>query len=79
MGKPDAVEAFFRGYPGVEAVAAKAVADNVAEYEIATLDGQDLREPICQKIVGHDWGVRRVEVRRVKVEDIFSRVVYGRG
>jgi ABC-2 type transport system ATP-binding protein len=77
-GEPGAVEAFFRGYPGVESVAVSPAGDRVAEYVVSTLDGQDLREPICQKLVGHDWGVRRVEVRRVKVEDIFTKVVYGR-
>ncbi len=77
-GPLDAVQGFFRGYSGVEAVAAKPVADGVTEYEVSTVDGQDLREPMIQKLVEHRWGVRRVEVRRVKVEDIFSRVVYGR-
>ena len=77
-GPRDAVEGFFAGYSGVEAVAVKPVADGVAEYELATVDGQDLREPLTQKLVEHRWGVRRVEVRRVKVEDIFSRVVSGR-
>ena len=77
-GPRDAVEGFFQGYSGVEAVGVKPVADGVFEYEVATVGGQDLREPTIQKLVEHRWGVRRVEVRRVKVEDIFSRVVSGR-
>ena len=77
-GPEAAVDGFLRGYSGVEAVAARPVSDGVSEYEVSTLDGQDLREPICTKLVEHRWGVRRVEVRRVKVEDIFARVVYGR-
>jgi ABC-2 type transport system ATP-binding protein len=77
-GPHDAVEGFFKGYSGVEAVGVKTVGDDIGEYEVSTLDGQDLREPIINKLVEHHWGVRRVEVRRVKVEDIFSRVVYGR-
>jgi len=77
-GPHDAVGAFFTGYSGVEAVAVKPVGADICEYEVSTLDGQDLREPIIRKLVEHQWGVRRVEVRRVKVEDIFTRVVYGR-
>ena len=65
-------------YAVTGSVGVKPVGDGVAEYELATVGGQDLREPLTQKLVEHRWGVRRVEVRRVKVEDIFSRVVSGR-
>ena len=77
-GPEDAVAGFFKGYSGVEAVSTRPVSDGITEYEVSTLDGQDLREPITTKLVERHWGIRRVEVRRVKVEDIFARVVSGR-
>jgi ABC-2 type transport system ATP-binding protein len=77
-GPADEVETFLTAQPGVFGVRAGAGHDGAHEFEVRT-DGHDLREPLTAALVGKGYGVRRLELRREKLEDTFMRVVFQRG
>lgn len=78
-GDQEKLTAFFKGYPGVEAVEHKATRDDqVHDYELKTHEGRDIREAMTKTIVEQGFGLRRLEQRRERLEDTFSRVIFDR-
>ena len=61
------------------AVDEKANDDGVCTLEVHTDRGQDLREPLAKKLVEKGWGVRRLELRRARLEEVYMNVVFQRG
>ena len=79
-GPVDAVTAFLGKQPGVaEATTSGPAEDGVYGYTVRTTDGADLREPLAAALVGKGYGVRRLELRREKLEDVFMKVAFQRG
>jgi ABC-2 type transport system ATP-binding protein len=78
-GPADDVLGFLRTQPGVTAANRTASDDGITGYEVETANGQDLREPLSKALVGKGWGVRRLEQRREKLEDVFMKVAFRRG
>jgi ABC-2 type transport system ATP-binding protein len=64
---------------GVSGVSGTAAGDGWATLNIKIGHDKDLREVIARKAFEKGWGVRRVELRREKLEDTFMRVAYQRG
>ena len=78
-GAEEKLTAFFKNYPGVENVVhASGTDDGVHNYELKTHEGQDLREALTKKLVEQGFGLRRLEQRRERLEDTFSRVIFDR-
>jgi ABC-2 type transport system ATP-binding protein len=75
-GPVDAVTKMLQETAGVESVKALAGSDGVTAYEVRTHHDKDLREAIYQRLAGHkDWSLRRLDVRRPKLEDHYTRTV----
>lgn len=75
---PDDAVRLFGQVDGVTRVDKAAAADGWATLNIQVGHEKDLRELIARKAFEKGWGVRRVELRREKLEDTFMRVAYRR-
>ncbi len=71
------------GVPGYDVstwhgwVAAKGTDGDLTTFEIKARDPRkDVREELAKRLVGRGWGVRRLESRRVSLDDLFSAVVF---
>ena len=77
-GSADKAHAVLATSVGVTGVTASDVTADVHLFEVRTAGGDDLREPLTKRLVEQGLGVRRVDVRREKLEDTFMRVVFRR-
>ncbi len=68
-----------RKLPGVTDLTQTALNDGIARLEIRATPGQDPRERVAQAIAEHRWGLRRLDLRRRTLEDLFVDVVVKRG
>jgi ABC-2 type transport system ATP-binding protein len=59
---------------GVASVQVGASDDGVTTYEVRTHHDRDLREPIAQRLAGHGWGLRRLDVRRRRLQDRWNEI-----
>jgi ABC-2 type transport system ATP-binding protein len=59
----------------VEHVSVTATEDGIATCEVRTNDSADLREPLGQRITQNGWPLRRLDLRRVTLEDRFVQAV----
>jgi ABC-2 type transport system ATP-binding protein len=78
-GKSDEVSKLFGAVDGVVSVVATQSSDGWATLDVKVGHEKDLRETLVRKATEKGWGVRRVELRREKLEDTFMRVAYQRG
>jgi ABC-2 type transport system ATP-binding protein len=74
-GPGEQVAAVLKTTDGVEQVSAESPANGVNGFEVHTRDGRDLREAISQRLVKNGWGIRRLDLRRRRLEDHFMDVV----
>jgi ABC-2 type transport system ATP-binding protein len=76
-GPAEAVTRFLQDQQELLSVAAKGTTDgDLTTFEIKTRDPRkDVREELAKRLVGRGWGVRRLESRRVSLDDLFSAVV----
>jgi ABC-2 type transport system ATP-binding protein len=75
-GPADQIANVLRAVEGVEKVAYQPVADGLHAYEVRTRRDADPREAIYQQMAKHpNWTVRRLDLRRRKLEDHFVDVV----
>jgi ABC-2 type transport system ATP-binding protein len=75
---PDAAAQQFRTLPGVDDATAAAAGDGWTAVSVRSKHDQDVREAVAMKAFEKGWGVRRLEVKRDKLEDTFMRVAYQR-
>jgi ABC-2 type transport system ATP-binding protein len=78
-GPADDLTGFLRGFGGVSDVRALGDHDGFGRFELKTHHGQDVREPLAKALVEKGYGVRRLDLRREKLEDTFMRVAFQRG
>jgi ABC-2 type transport system ATP-binding protein len=76
-GVPADVEKLLKGIEHVREVHVAPTDANTATYEIHAQE--DLREVVAAKLISGGFGIRRLELRREKLEDTFMRVAYKRG
>jgi ABC-2 type transport system ATP-binding protein len=75
-GPAEDVTKFLQEQPDVASVAAAPTAEaDLTAYQIKTRDRQDLREALSARLAGKGWGIRRLDLRRVSLEEIFTGVV----
>src|SRR5262249_25977994 len=60
---------------GVDSVKAQRIEDGLTSFEVHTTDGRDLREEIASRVAKNGWALRRLDLRRRKLEDHFLDVV----
>jgi ABC-2 type transport system ATP-binding protein len=74
-GPAEAIRQALQTAPGVEQVTPTGTEDGVAGFEVRTRDGADLREPLGQRVASNGWPLRRLDLRRVTLEDRFIQAV----
>ena len=63
-----------RGIDGVAQVKTEALADGVTQFEVLLKDLKDLREAVAQRMAKHGWAMRRLDMRRRKLQDRWSEI-----
>lgn len=63
---------------GVASATGDQVGDGVVACEVRTRKDQDLRELIAQRLTKNGWNLRKLDMRRRKLEDHFYEVALGR-
>ena len=76
---PDDAAGQFRGLPGVDDATAAPAGDGWAAVSVRSRHDRDVREAVAKKAFEKGWGVRRLELKRERLEDTFMRVAYQRG
>jgi ABC-2 type transport system ATP-binding protein len=74
-GPAEQVAAVLRTTDGVGYVASQQLSDGIVGFEVRTRHDQDLRELISQRLAKNGWPIRRLDLRRRKLEDHFVEVV----
>jgi ABC-2 type transport system ATP-binding protein len=74
-GPADAVTKFLREQPDVATVNVGAATDGVTAFSIKTRDKKDLREALAVKVSAKGWPIRRLDLRRPSLEDVYTAVV----
>jgi ABC-2 type transport system ATP-binding protein len=74
-GPREQVGRVLRETEGVERVTERPLADGLTGYEIQTAHQQDLREALSQRIAQNGWPIRKLDLGRRKLEDLFHDVV----
>jgi len=74
-GPAEAVTRFLREQPELASVVATATDGDLTAFELKTRDRKDLREELSRRIAVKGWGIRRIDLRRESLEDLFTAVV----
>jgi ABC-2 type transport system ATP-binding protein len=74
-GPSDQVANVLRTTDGVAEVSAEPLGEGLTGFEIRTHHDRDLREALCQRITRNGWALRRLDLRRRKLEDHFADVI----
>lgn len=74
-GPRDQVFKLLEATEGVEDVVGDKLADDVTFFEVKPREGADLRELIFQRVAKNGWTIRRLDLRRPKLEDRFVDLV----
>jgi ABC-2 type transport system ATP-binding protein len=74
-GPADQVQQVLKTTEGVKHVTAEPLGGGLTSFEIRTHQDRDLREEIAQRVAKNGWSLRRLDLRRPRLEDHFIRVV----
>ena len=74
-GPEAAVTEFLRTQSELSSVDGKPVGDGVTAYEIKTKHHHDIREGLAAKLAGKGWGIRRLDLKRDSLEEVYTQVV----
>jgi ABC-2 type transport system ATP-binding protein len=75
-GPADTITKFFQDQPELASVTAKQADGDLTTFEIKTRDRyKDLREVLAKRVAEKGWGIRRLDLRRENLEDLFTAVV----
>lgn len=75
-GPKDAVKGFAQGFPGIASVKVTDLADELLALEIRTAGGVDVREAFARQVVEKGWGLRKLDLRRESLENVFTQAVF---
>jgi ABC-2 type transport system ATP-binding protein len=74
-GPADQVANVLRATDGVTQVVSEILEDGLARYQVRTHQDHDLREQLSQRVAKNGWALRRLDLRRRRLEDLFIEVV----
>jgi len=74
-GPAEAVGQFLREQPEVATVDARPVAPELTAFDIRTKDRKDQREALAGRLVSKGWAVRRLDLKRASLEEVYTAVV----
>ncbi len=55
-------------------VKTEAMTDGMTLFEVLTKDVKDLREAVAQRMAKNGWALRRLDLRRRKLQDRWSEI-----
>ncbi|HEY7313080.1 MAG TPA: ATP-binding cassette domain-containing protein [Gemmataceae bacterium] len=73
-GPADQVAVALRNTEGVAQVTTKESDDGVTLFEVRTHQRKDLREQLSQRIAKNGWAIRRLDLRRRKLQDRWNEI-----
>jgi ABC-2 type transport system ATP-binding protein len=74
-GPADQITSVLKTTDGVRQVTPTPLGDGLTAYEIRTHNNADLREALFQRVAKNGWGLRRLDLRRRRLEDRFLEVL----
>ncbi|MBX9582860.1 MAG: ABC transporter ATP-binding protein [Gemmataceae bacterium] len=74
-GPGEQVGAFLRDQPEVAAITANPAGEGLTAFEVRTRDRRDLREALAARLASKGWGVRRLDLKRHSLEEVYTDVV----
>ena len=74
-GPSSEVKPWLENEPGVARVKLAASDGDLSLFEIETVNNADLREPLAKSVMNKGWSIRRLDLRRQKLEDLYMSVV----
>jgi ABC-2 type transport system ATP-binding protein len=74
-GPSEQIMSVLRGTEGVSKISAQSVGDGLTAFEIRTHHDHDLREALAQRVAKNGWTLRRLDLRKRTLEDLFIDVV----
>ena len=74
-GPAEAVTQFLREQPEIATVDATPLAADLTAFDIRTADRAELREALAARLAARGWGVRRLDLKRASLEDVYTSVV----
>jgi ABC-2 type transport system ATP-binding protein len=77
-GPASEIHAALKDIDGVTQVKMEPQSDGFTLFEMLTKDLRDLREDVAKKLLQKGWGLRRLDLRRRKLQDRWSEIT-GRG
>jgi len=66
---------FLREQPEVAAVEARPIEADLTAFDIRTKDRTDHREALSARLAAKGWPVRRIDLKRASLEDVYTSVV----
>jgi ABC-2 type transport system ATP-binding protein len=73
-GPSEQVAGVLRTTEGVAQVSVEKLGDGLASYEVRTHHFKDLREEISQRLAKHGWSLRRLDLRRRRLQDRWNEI-----
>jgi len=73
-GPADQVAGVLRSTEGVAHVTAQSLGDGVTAYEVRTQRERDLRELIAERVSKHGWALRRLDLKRRRLQDRWNEI-----
>jgi hypothetical protein len=73
-GPVDKVTGLLAGLDGVASVDCRELGDGVAAYSVHNHPFKDLREQIGTRVVQNGWSLRRLDLRRRKLQDRWNEI-----
>jgi ABC-2 type transport system ATP-binding protein len=74
-GPQDDVKRLLQSEKGVVRVASHPIEDGVTSFEIEIGKQTELREVLAKKVIDQGWNLRKLDLRRHKLEDLYMNVV----
>jgi hypothetical protein len=73
-GPADQVAGVLRSTEGVAQVRAEGLGDGLTAYEVRTQPFRDVRETIAQRVATNGWALRRLDLRRRRLQDRWNEI-----
>jgi ABC-2 type transport system ATP-binding protein len=73
-GPLDQVTSVLKSTEGVLAVSSESLGDGLAAFSVRTQQHKDLREVICQRLSNNGWPLRKLDLRRRRLQDRWNEI-----
>jgi ABC-2 type transport system ATP-binding protein len=74
-GPSEEVERFLHSQPELATAVAGSTVDGVTAFDVKTKTRQDFREGLASRLTAKGWGVRRLDLKRASLEEVYTQVV----